>query len=686
VRRPEAESLERRELLSVSPQAGTDANFVMAGATPSNPAAISVHVSKSGFTFHKKRVLLELVMQGPAGSGGPRTMAMTTTQGSAHAVVLQNNNPVGGASDIMLVSVGPGDYVVQAEMPIATGPLNLHVSVAGDMNGDNVVTPQDIRQIKSLIGVTVGQPGYSPAADLTGDGKINKQDLTLARQNLGASMPADPLTLTAGLDPSSDPDGNGVLTSPSATISGQTVPGATVRLDQGDTGTFTQTTTADAQGHYQFQVVVAPGVTPFHLESDSGGQAATADTKVTRGDVIIAWNQTMLDAISLTKDTLGLSTRTMAMVQAAMYDAVNNIDQFGSVYKVSVPVTPGTSPSPEAAASEAAYDVLSSLIPQEKGLYQATLAESLAGIPSADAAAGIAIGDAVAAGILAWRANDGSNVQVPYVPGTAPGQWRPTPPDFSVAWGPEWGQVTPFAINNPANFLPPPPPALNSQAYAKALKLTESLGAKDSTTRTPQQTQIADFWGYDTGGMGPPPVFYNQIIQDVALQQHNTLDQNARLFALADVAMADAGIVAWDAKFKYNLWRPITAIQNATQDGNPATLADPKWTPLGAPGDGAKADFTPPFPAYPSGHATFGGALFTTLADFYGTDNMTFTIGSDEMPGVYQTFHSFSAAAQQNGQSRIYLGIHYIFDKTAGIAAGDSIGNYVYGNTMNLKS
>src|SRR5262249_16558482 len=155
--------------------------------------------------------------------------------------------------------------------------------------------------------------------------------------------------------------------------------------------------------------------------------------------VIIAWNETMLDAIRLTKDTLGLSTRTMAMVQAAMYDAVNNIDQFGSVYKVSVPVTPGTSPSLEAAASEAAYDVLSSLIPQEQALYQATLAESLAGIPSANAAAGIAIGDAVAAGILAWRANDGSNVQVPYVPGTAPGQWRPTPPDFSVAWGPEWG-------------------------------------------------------------------------------------------------------------------------------------------------------------------------------------------------------------------------------------------------------
>jgi membrane-associated phospholipid phosphatase len=658
----------------------------MAGPTPSNPAAISVHVSSPGFTFNHGRVLLDLVMQAPAGSGGPRTMTMTATQGSAHKVVFQNNSPAGSASDAMVVSVGPGNYVVQAEMPDATGPLALHVSLVGDVNGTNHVTSQDLRLIKRLMGVRAGQPGYSLAADPTGDGKINKQDLILAQQDLGASMPSDLLTLTAGLDPSSDPDGNGVVTSPNVTISGQTAPGATVKLDQGDTGTFTRTTTADSQGDYQFQVVVGVGVTPFHLEADSGGQVATADTKITHGDVIIAWNQTMLDAIRLTKDTLGLSTRTMAMVQAAMYDAVNNIDQFGSVYKVSVPVTPGTSPSPEAAASEAAYDVLSSLIPQEKALYKATLDESLDGIPAANAHAGIAMGDAVAAGILAWRASDGSNVQVPYVPGTAPGQWRPTPPDFTVAWGPEWGKVTPFAIPSATPFLPPAPPALNSAEYAKALKMTESLGALNGSTRTPQQTQIADFWAYDVAGMGPPPVFYNQIVQDVALQQHNTLDQNARLFALADVAMVDAGIVTWDAKFTYNLWRPITAIQNANQDGNPATKADPTWTPLGAPGDGVKANFTPPFPAYPSGHAAFGGALFTTLANFYGTDNITFTIGSDEEPGLYETFNSFSAAAEQNGISRIYLGIHYIFDKTNGIAEGDSIGNYVYSNTMTLKS
>ena len=282
-------------------------------------------------------------------------------------------------------------------------------------------------------------------------------------------------------------------------------------------------------------------------------------------------------------------------------------------------------------------------------------------------------------------ANDGSNVEVPYVPGTAAGQWRPTPPDYRVAWGPNWGQVRPFAIPSAQQFLPPPPPALNSPAYAAALKMTESLGAKNSTTRTPRETMIGDFWAYDADGMGPPPVHFYQIADDVALQQHNTLDQNARLFALTGVAIGDAGIVTWDAKYKYDRWRPITAIPGANQDGNPATAADPTWTPLGSPGDGTRANFTPAFPSYVSGHAAFGAALFTTLADFYGTDHMTFTIGSQEEPGTYETFNSFSAAAEQNAMSRIYLGIHFIFDETAGIAEAGAIGNYIYQHVMTLK-
>jgi len=681
--RPSTETLERRELLSGD--ASLLGQFTMAAAMPSNPASITMRVSRSAFTLHNNRVLLSLAVLAPAGSSGPVTMTMVAQKGASETILAENNRPSGGARDVFVVSVTPGNYVVEAEMPDAKGSLQLSMSLVGDVSGDHKVTAQDIRLIRGQEGLKVGQPGYSLAADPTAAGTITAKDVALALRNLGAAMKVEPLMLTAGLDPSSNPDGNGVVTSANVTISGQTQPGATVRLDQGDTGTFTQATTADSQGNYHFAVSVGIGVTPFHVEAEAGGQQATADTSVTRGDVIVAWNQTMLDAIRATKDTLGLSTRTMAMVQAAMYDAVNAIDQFGSVFQVAVPASEAQGASPEAAASEAAYDVLSSLIPQEHSLYNATLAESLADIPDGAAkTAGLAVGDTVAAGILSWRANDGSNVQVPYVPGTAPGQWRPTPPDYSVAWGPNWGQVKPFAIPRAQPFLPPPPPALDSRAYAAALRMVESLGASNSTTRTPRETQIADFWAYDVAGMGPPPVLYNQVTQDLALEQHNTLDQDARLFALVDVAMADAGIVTWDAKYLYNLWRPITAIQDANQHSNRATVADPTWTPLGSPGDGVRPNFTPNFPSYVSGHAAFGAALFTTLADFYGTDRMTFTMGSDEEPGTHETFHRLSAAAEQNGISRIYLGIHYIFDKTAGITEGDAVGNYDYQHVMTL--
>jgi hypothetical protein len=667
--RPGAEPLERRDLLAAD--GAVFAHFTMAGATPSGTAAMAMHVGRSEFTFAHRGVLLGLTMQAPPGSTGPVVMALAPQKGSSGRMVFRNPHPSGGATDVVMVRVGPGTFGVQSSMPDASGPMELNVYLVGDANGDHRVDGQDLRLIRSLIGRRQGQPGYSPAADPDGDGVIDAHDWSLARGNLGASTRVRPLSLTAALDPSSSPDGNGFVISPNVTISGQTAPGATVRVDQGDTGTSTGTTTADAQGHYQFQVSVGVGVTPFHVEAnDAFGQRTTADTSVTRGDVIIAWNQTMLDAIRATKDTLGTSTRTMAMVQAAMYDAVNAIDRFGSVYKVNVQAPAGA--SPEAAASEAAYRVLSSEIPSQSALYHATLARTLAGIPDSAKSLGIAVGDQVAAGMLAWRANDGSDGQVPYVPGTAAGHWRPTAPDYTVAWGPEWGQVTPFAIPSPAPFLPPPPPALDSPEYAAALQEVKSLGARHSTTRTADQTQIANFWGYDVGGVGPPPVLYNQITQAVALQQHNTLDQDARLFALVNVAMGDAGVVAWDAKYAYNLWRPVTAIQQT----------DPSWTPLGAPGDGRRDNFTPPFPSYVSGHATFGAALFTILADFYGTDQKTFTLGSDELPGVSRTYTSFSAAALENAESRIYLGIHFQFDATAGIAAGNAVGNYVFQHVM----
>jgi hypothetical protein len=294
-----------------------------------------------------------------------------------------------------------------------------------------------------------------------------------------------------------------------------------------------------------------------------------------------------------------------------------------------------------------------------------------------------------------------------YTPGTLPGEWRPDPlHPAQMALGPKWGDVTPFGMLSAAQFAVPAPPALTSAEYAAAYQEVKSLGQDTSATRTAEQTQIGIYWGYDgTPGLGTPPRLYNQIAQVIAKQEHNTVTENARLFALINFAMADAGIACWNDKFIHNFWRPVTAIRenepgtgpSGLGSGNPLLVGagDPNWTPLGAPNDnGGGTNFTPPFPAYASGHATFGGAVFETLADFYGTDNIHFSFMSDEFNGitkdqngftrpmVTRSFNSFSQAAEENGQSRIYLGIHWSFDKVQGIACGNHIADYNFAHML----
>jgi hypothetical protein len=255
--------------------------------------------------------------------------------------------------------------------------------------------------------------------------------------------------------------------------------------------------------------------------------------------------------------------------------------------------------------------------------------------------------------------------------------------------------VTPFVLHSMTQFKVPPPPPMNSPAYTRAFDAVTALGGDGvhtPTRRTTRETMIALFWGYDgTIGLGTPPVLYNEITRTIARQEHNTEEENARLFALVNTAMADTAIEVWHTKYADDFWRPVTAIRAANADSNPLTAADPTWTPLGAPAtNGSGTNFTPAFPAYPSGHAGFGGALFRILADFYGTNTISFTIGSDEFNGhtvdqfgnvrpvVHQHFTSFSQAAGQNGQSRIYLGIHWQFDKVQGIRLGTQIADFVF--------
>ncbi|HWP42693.1 MAG TPA: vanadium-dependent haloperoxidase, partial [Blastocatellia bacterium] len=261
-----------------------------------------------------------------------------------------------------------------------------------------------------------------------------------------------------------------------------------------------------------------------------------------------------------------------------------------------------------------------------------------------------------------------------------------------------------------SQFRTPPPPPINSLEYAAAFNEVKALGGDGvitPTIRTEEQTHIGIFWAYDgTPSLCAPPRLYNQITVQIAEQMGSSTVELARLLALVNTALADAGIAIWESKYFYQYWRPVTGIREADEgtgptgagDGNPATVGDPNFTPLGAPASNlAGPNFTPPFPSYPSGHGGFGGALFQILRRFYGTDNIPFTFVSDEFNGVTQdnagnvrpllprSFSTLSQAEEENGQSRIYLGIHWSFDKTEAIAQGRRVADYVFKHAFQRK-
>ena len=240
---------------------------------------------------------------------------------------------------------------------------------------------------------------------------------------------------------------------------------------------------------------------------------------------------------------------------------------------------------------------------------------------------------------------------------------------------PLWGQVQPFALENGLQFLPPPPPPLRSWRYALEVNYVKHIGEIGSTTRTVEQTEIAQFWGYGPG-TATPPGHWNQIAQIVAASEGNSLAQNARLFALLNIAMADAAIVSWDCKYIFNFWRPITAIQLADADGNPWTSPDLAWVPLLA---------TPPFPDYTSGHSTFSGAAARVLAYFYHRDDIAFAVGSDDLPGIVRFYDGFWEAAVESGISRVYGGIHFPSANTWGLRSGAETGAYVVHHHLRAK-
>jgi hypothetical protein len=412
-----------------------------------------------------------------------------------------------------------------------------------------------------------------------------------------------------------------------------------------------------------------------------------------RADVVHDWNNVALAAIQHHAAPPPVAARALAMTHVAIFDAVNSIAPTHQPFRIQIPNSAAA--SPDAATAQAAFRVLVHLYPADEPRLQTALAPSMSSIPDGPAkSAGIRLGNIAAANIINWRRDDGSARSVPFAPGTQPGQWRPTPPDYKPALLPNWPAVAPFGIAYASQFRPPFPPELSSAEYARDFEEVRLLGAANSTARDANQTQIAHFWA-DGPGTVTPPGHWNRIAQSAARSRNLSLHENARLFALLNVALADAAIVCWDMKYACNFWRPVTAVHEADTDGNPQTTRDPTWRPL--------LD-TPPFPSCTSGHSTFSGAAAQILFLFFGRDDIAFTDTaprglspfpesaeekgtvplSDNGFGLASTrsYATFSQAAEEAGRSRIYAGIHFQFDNRSGLESGRALAQYIFERHM----
>ena len=451
--------------------------------------------------------------------------------------------------------------------------------------------------------------------------------------------------------------------------------------------------------------------------------AGMVATTAVRADVVIDWNKTIYDVMQNdgtkvdNKANPGWATRSIAMLNGAIYDAFQAVNRTHAPYKANMHAPANT--SLEAAIHQAAYEVLYHCYPNEQPMLQAAYNAWMdpGAIPDGEAKTnGMNLGHAIAHHYKTWRTNDKADESIEYTPPVGIGMWSPdpfwpglleNPPQPQEAWGPGWRDVKTFGIPDTQSFIAgiDPIPALNSAEYAYAYNQVKELGALNSASRDEEQTKISLFWAYDRPSMGPPPTLFVRNMWEVAEAVGQSPEDNARLFAQASVAMADAAVAAWDAKFEYNFWRPVTAIHAGDIDTNDDTVGDPNWHPLGAPGNnhaGTDDDFTPPFPAWTSGHATMGAAVFKSIEQFFGKNSFGDIIGvpgamytltsEEEGSGGMRSYAEFAHYGTldidtyagtpdgENGISRVFLGIHWLFDQQGGLQLGHNIANFVSGN------
>ncbi len=574
-----------------------------------------------------------------------------------------------------------------------------------DVDESGLVTPRDalvvIGSLNSEGIRALLQEGTASTTqrklDVTDDNRLTPRDALLVINVLNRALPD--ANIAFGLSPDSDPNSNGVVIRDQVTLRGEAGPNSRIMIElKKDTAPnspeefFSQ---ADGEGNFTFDASLGSGTNRLTIQArDELGRSVTSLLEIRRGDQIADWNAAALNVI---RDWTGVCNdpyqgrivpsqppmvaRNLAMIHAAIFDAVNTV--IGEYESYTTLMSTNADVSAIAAAATAAYRVASTLYTDtdEISVWDATLEESLS-IVADDTAkqAGIQIGQQVADSILELRVNDGATVSVIYTPGTDPGDWNRTQPDGLPPMLPQWPNVKPFAIASGNAFRPSDPPELSSVEYAEAFEEVQRYGGLTGSQRSDEQTEIALYWA-DGGGTATPAGHWNRIASDAATKENLSLIESARLMALLNIAMADAGIASWDAKYAFSLWRPIDAIQKASLDGNSQTSPDGTWLPLIK---------TPPFPTYTSGHSTFSGAASTVLSATFGT-NYAFSSDSDSHSGLNQRplaesqvvtrhFESFEQAAAEAGQSRIYGGIHFQFDNAAGLAAGKQIGQFVSAN------
>ncbi|HZJ52566.1 MAG TPA: phosphatase PAP2 family protein, partial [Myxococcaceae bacterium] len=376
-----------------------------------------------------------------------------------------------------------------------------------------------------------------------------------------------------------------------------------------------------------------------------------------RGNAVTHWNRVATDAFTPSQGTNPMAqSRTLAILHAAMHDALNAIERRFESYTPGLAEAPGA--SVEAAVATAARDVLVTLLPDQAALVEAEYSRALASVGDGPArTAGVATGKASAAATLTRRARDGAaEAARAYLPRPGPGEYQFTPP-FDFAAQPGWGQVKPFAIELREHAVPGPQ-ALASAQYARDLAHVLAIGGANSTLRTPEQSEIAKFWYEDS------PLGWNRIANTVVRQRGLDPWTAARTFALVNFAMADGFIVGFEAKYRFRFWRPETAVRQAAADGNARTQEDSTWKPF---------LITPPVPDYPSTHTVLGWAAAEALIAVLG-DDVPFTADSVTLPGVTRRFDKLSAAAEENGLSRVYAGIHFQHAVKDGKRQGRSVG------------